>query len=770
MLMLDLRCPEIGHFTSGQLGTALQYDIFISYSGRDREWAVQLYRRLRRFKIEGRRPSIFFAPAAVHAGESIPRAVSEALDNSRHLLMVMSRAWLSSEWCRLEQETALWGDPANSDRVLLPLLLENCNLPPSLRRLQHIDFTATPDFESSLRLLVKTLRTTTSRSQEAALSIRQRDAILNEPILPWLGFNGPSFDFLWPEMIIDPFITTRKHPGPNRRLSEWLSSRGPAGASSIAIIGEPGVGKTTALRSLMLSREHGLVPHRRVLMHARDLSNSLESVVSTAKDSSNPFGVIVDGLDEAGSERAPEIADALRQLNSAGISVFIGSRTDFFDRQYRVLRGGLSNLIEVVELSTWQDNEILGFTGRYAERVGHPGLSAMVRDLLSRVRGARGILGNPMRLTLLLYLLARGTNVSPVNLQEPYSLYDTFYREWLHEERGRGTGGFDLAGVRRAHIEIAHWLNQHKGEIATLSEMIEEVDYAHVETLLADSAFSGLLALSDHDEGGGPTVSSFRHETIGEFLVAHDILGAFGGPVDSLRRALRDTVGHDINEFVRSGFRVASPATIRKYLSNLTAIYNGLLPAADGGHPGQHGFGHEQAERMRQQIIYYIGRMPASAFPEVLRRAFREERVPLLRRAAALGAVLQGDFMIEREYMTLLEDPPEALLNRSVQLAYFGDVEGDLYTFIDEGQDWPRCRSGIYGRFGSTSERDVRLRWWDLRTLRSFYSSRGYRDVLSDFELTALLGVSLVDPASESRSAAMRSEHQLLLRELGLDS
>jgi hypothetical protein len=84
----------------------VQYEVFLSYSQADAEWATVLHRRLRRFRVAGRPLRVFFAPTAISPGESIPRAISDALEQSQHLVMVVSPAWLTSEWCRLESEVS----------------------------------------------------------------------------------------------------------------------------------------------------------------------------------------------------------------------------------------------------------------------------------------------------------------------------------------------------------------------------------------------------------------------------------------------------------------------------------------------------------------------------------------------------------------------------------------------------------------------------------------------------------------------------------------
>jgi hypothetical protein len=741
----------------------VQYEIFLSHSSDDTEWATRLYGRLRRFRVSGQPLRVFLAEAAIGPGESIPKALSEALEDSRHLVMVMSPSWLASEWCRLENEVSAWRDPSADRRVLVPLLYKGCNIPAFLRRLQYIDFREPSAFHGGLRQIVYTVRTNVHRSAGEELAGRARQAVLNEPILPWLGFGGPSFDFLWPEMIIDPLVRLRKHPGRERRLSDWIEDQTGMGASSIAIVGEPGVGKTTALRTILLSGG-GLLPQDRVLLHARDLTDRLGALLERSEASGHAIGVIVDGLDEVGAEHMSAVGSALAELRRPNLTVIVASRTEFFDRQYDLLQSALANLVEILELISWSHDDILGFTESYSSRIDAPHLRDSVEQILSQVPNASAMLGNAMRLTLLLYLLATGAQIDLLSLQEPYRLYETFYSEWIKKERSRGTGGLNAGVIKGAHTALARWLYENKGEVSDLAELMEFLRIEVADELASDSAFSGLLTLSE-GLSGHPRLVSFRHETLGEYLIAHDILKAFNGTADVMASGLRVTVGDDVNTFVRSGMLVASKAIVRRYLSNLTGRYDEFRP---GLQLMTGPLGADQAERLREQVLYYIGRLPLDSFPEILRSAFHGESAPLLRRAAALGAIITGDLIIERRYMELLGDPREALLNRSVQMVYFADVQGDLHSFEDSGQDWSKTRAAIYRRLAATSLRDIRLRWWDLRTLRSFYNSRQYADQLTESEAAALTTLSVEDASSVERTDALREELRLLQQELGL--
>ena len=148
----------------------------------------------------------------------------------------------------------------------------------------------------------------------------------------------------------------------------------------------------------------------------------------------------------------------------------------------------------------------------------------------------------------------------------------------------------------------------------------------------------------------------------------------------------------------------------------------------------------EISVRIREQIIYYMGRLPLRVFPQILRLAYYYEPNSLLRRIAALGAILHGDDIIEADYLSKLSpNSQDDIENRSVQLVYFGDVEGDIHYYCDNFEcEWQRTKTAIYDRLICNGTRELRLRWWDLRTLYSFYESRHWKDVATMDEMRIL--------------------------------
>ena len=126
-----------------------KYQLFISYTEADRKWAEQLYRRL-----EDKAVRVFFAHESIAPGEKITLQVSDALNTSYKVAMVMSKDYFDRPWPRAEWSSVLMKDPENRDRRLIPLLRRECDLPDLLADLKAIDFTNDDDFELSfLKLL-----------------------------------------------------------------------------------------------------------------------------------------------------------------------------------------------------------------------------------------------------------------------------------------------------------------------------------------------------------------------------------------------------------------------------------------------------------------------------------------------------------------------------------------------------------------------------------------------------------------------------------------
>lgn len=111
------------------------YDVFLSHNSFDKPRVRLLAVRL---KEAGMR--VWFDEWTIKHGDIIALKVDDGLEQSRVLLLCISPNALASGWVALERSTAVHRDPANASRRFVPLLLDDCKMPDTLRRYKYVDY------------------------------------------------------------------------------------------------------------------------------------------------------------------------------------------------------------------------------------------------------------------------------------------------------------------------------------------------------------------------------------------------------------------------------------------------------------------------------------------------------------------------------------------------------------------------------------------------------------------------------------------------------
>ena len=115
-----------------------RYRVFLSHSGKDKEFVKELYRRLTRDGV-----SCFFDIESIGWGENWVRALEKALDQCEFVVFVLSPDFCNSQWVEVERTSSIADDPAALKRKVLPLMLHPCrdlpNFPRFLHQVQTID-------------------------------------------------------------------------------------------------------------------------------------------------------------------------------------------------------------------------------------------------------------------------------------------------------------------------------------------------------------------------------------------------------------------------------------------------------------------------------------------------------------------------------------------------------------------------------------------------------------------------------------------------------
>lgn len=124
--------------------------VFISYNHNDAQFVDQLTHDLINAGAE-----IWFDKFEIKVGDSIPGKISEGLANSDIFLIVLSNKSVLSKWVFLELQTAINKHCEGRLDKILPVLIEQCQVPELIRHLKYADFTE--EYSSALNDVLGTL-------------------------------------------------------------------------------------------------------------------------------------------------------------------------------------------------------------------------------------------------------------------------------------------------------------------------------------------------------------------------------------------------------------------------------------------------------------------------------------------------------------------------------------------------------------------------------------------------------------------------------------
>lgn len=158
--------------------------VFVSCCSEDSDFVARLDNDLSVYHLE-----VWWYRKSVHPGESIPRAIESALDAADAVLLLLSNAAVQSQWVQEELDTTLFSCLSSGRPMLIPILLEECNVPSRLKHRQLLDFTIArrdPDdsdqYQKQLITLLSTLFTNLDQpTQPTAFILGYKDvSILGE--------------------------------------------------------------------------------------------------------------------------------------------------------------------------------------------------------------------------------------------------------------------------------------------------------------------------------------------------------------------------------------------------------------------------------------------------------------------------------------------------------------------------------------------------------------------------------------------------------------
>lgn len=132
--------------------------VFISYSHTDKEFVDNFAIQLVREKV-----NVWVDRWELHVGDSLISKVQDAISGASALLVILSKASVASEWCKKELNSALIRELEEQRVVILPILIENCDIPLFLKEKMYADFRT--NFDDGLRTTLESIAKVTNEAQ-----------------------------------------------------------------------------------------------------------------------------------------------------------------------------------------------------------------------------------------------------------------------------------------------------------------------------------------------------------------------------------------------------------------------------------------------------------------------------------------------------------------------------------------------------------------------------------------------------------------------------
>ena len=131
-----------------------KYDVFLSHAREDTAWCEKLAERLRNEGVH-----VWFDEWELKPGDHLLARLNEGLRQSRKMVAVWSASYFRDDkfWTLAEAFSQQHSDMLASERPLIPVLIEDCKIPPTFRNILSIDFRHPDDFDLHFRQLLKQL-------------------------------------------------------------------------------------------------------------------------------------------------------------------------------------------------------------------------------------------------------------------------------------------------------------------------------------------------------------------------------------------------------------------------------------------------------------------------------------------------------------------------------------------------------------------------------------------------------------------------------------
>jgi len=126
--------------------------VFLSHNSKDKPWVRALAERLMADDVV-----VWLDEAEINIGDSLIEKIAEGIKEMKFVAAIISNNSVESSWVQKELSIAMSKEVAGRRVTVLPLVIDNCELPASLSDKLYADFTNPADFDASYAKLLRAI-------------------------------------------------------------------------------------------------------------------------------------------------------------------------------------------------------------------------------------------------------------------------------------------------------------------------------------------------------------------------------------------------------------------------------------------------------------------------------------------------------------------------------------------------------------------------------------------------------------------------------------
>lgn len=153
--------------------------VFVSHSSSDKDFVDSLVADLARREVP-----VWYDKFDLRVGDSVSEGINDGLSQAKYFLIVLSKSSVQSRWVKEELSAALMQQVAAGGTFILPVILEECQVPPLLKHRRYADFRS--NYDRGLEELLGVW----GKDREASL-------ITDKPLYPWPDIASLSQDSVY---------------------------------------------------------------------------------------------------------------------------------------------------------------------------------------------------------------------------------------------------------------------------------------------------------------------------------------------------------------------------------------------------------------------------------------------------------------------------------------------------------------------------------------------------------------------------------------------